>query len=80
MPALFYFDGWAVLAGLVVYGSWRWVAFDVAHAVAVGREPLEEGTVADTDRLLARLPVWARLGLYLGCAIASAYALWAVAR
>ena len=51
----------------------------MAHAAAVGREPLEEGTVADTDRLLARLPVWARLALYLACAIASAYALWAVA-
>ena len=76
--ALFYFDGWAVLAGLAVYGSWRWVAFDVAHAAAVGREPLEEGTVADTDRLLARLPVWARLALYLACAIGSAWWLWAV--
>ena len=72
--ALFAFGTvWTTLAGTMVYGAWRLPTFDAAHAVTVGREPLDDGTVADTDVLLARLPIWARLTLYLVAAGLSAW-------
>jgi len=52
-------------AALTVYASWRWATFDTSHAIADGQPPLYAGSVADTDALLARLPVGARLALYL---------------